>query len=174
MRTEPKIWTAGKWQLCCIDQLRETSDVKTFVFKIASSDGIDSHLFFHKPGQFITLRLKHDDEQLVRSYTIASSPSRPRTLCLTIKRDPNGLVSRFMHDHFAIGDLLDIQGPGGAFNAKDIEFRQSVILLSGGSGITPLMSMARYFYDTSNRNHDFVFIHSARTPEDIIYAANLI
>lgn len=66
---------------------------------------------------------------------------------------------------------LAVHGPVGQFNSIDFP-ADKVLYLSGGVGITPVMSMARWSYDT-NTNADAVFVHSARTPRDIIYRREL-
>lgn len=171
LETEFHPWTRGKWMLRCVDIRPETHDVKTFSFRTEHNG--KPVLFLHKPGQFVTIRLAHEGQLVPRSYTIASSPSQPFTLQMTTKRDPNGLVSRFMHDHFSVGDLLPVYGPGGHFNFFDVKPRKDVLMLSGGSGITPLMSMLRYLHDTRAHDYDVTFLHSARTPEDIIFREEL-
>lgn len=166
-------WPVGRWMLECVDMTQETHDVRSFHFRIRSKSGEPAPLCLHRPGQFVTLRLRVGDRLVPRSYTISSSPSRPMLMSLTIKRDPNGLVSRFMHDVFGVGDLLPVSGPGGSFDLVSVKPRDRLVMLSGGSGITPLMSMLRYIHDTRARNFDVVFLHSARRPSDIIFRREL-
>ena len=80
-------------------------------------------------------------------------------------------MSNWLHDTLQEGQELAVHGPVGLFNAIDAP-SPKVLYLSGGVGITPVMSMARWFYDT-NANVDMVFIHSARSPKDIIYHREL-
>ena len=166
-------WPVGRWVLECVDIGQETSDVSSFHFWLKSESGEPTPLCLHRPGQFVTLRLRAGDRLVPRSYTISSSPSRPMLMTLTIKRDANGLVSRFMHDEFKVGDLLPVSGPSGNFDLVSVKPRDRLVMLSGGSGITPLMSMLRYIHDTRSRNFDIVFLHSARTPDDIIFRREL-
>ena len=128
-------------------------------------------MFFFKPGQFVTLELEIDGKQVMRSYTISSSPSVPYSFSITVKRVPGGQVSNWLHDNMHEGFELAVHGPVGLFNAIDFP-APKVLYLSGGVGITPVMSMARWFYDT-NGNVDMVFVHSARSPKDIIYHREL-
>jgi len=128
-------------------------------------------MFFFKPGQFVTLELEIEGEQIVRSYTLASSPSVPYSFSITVKRVPGGLVSNWLHDNLEEGAMLAVHGPVGQFNSIDFP-AEKVLLLSGGVGITPVMSMARWAYDT-NMDTDVVFVHSARTPSDIIFHREL-
>lgn len=156
-------WRKGRSQMICTAISQETADVKSF--RLEQEDGT---LFLFKPGDSVVLEFTAIGERIFRNYTIASSPSRPHAIELTIKRDPEGLVSRWMHDHFRVGDQLLVNGPVGVFNCIDIPARK-MLMLSGGSGITPLMSMSRWLCDTTRGAHDIRFLHSARTPADIIF-----
>jgi ferredoxin-NADP reductase len=159
-------WANGRHEVQCVNVIYETMDVRTFCFKASSPV-----MHFFKPGQFVTFELQINGEQVFRSYTISSSPSVPYSFSVTIKRIPGGQVSNWMHDNLKLGDLLTIHGPVGAFNCFDI-VSDKVLLLSGGVGLTPIMSMTRWWYDT-NANVDITFVHSARTPRDIIYYREL-
>lgn len=166
-------WHPGRWDIECVDIEAETHDVKTFHFRVhPGADGV-APLCLHRPGQFVTLRLRHGDRLVPRSYTISSSPSRPHLMTMTIKRDPRGLVSRYMHDVLKVGDVLPVSGPGGHFDLISTRPRKHIVMLSGGSGITPLMSMLRFIHDTRAQDHDVTFLHSARTPDDIIFRREL-
>ncbi|MCZ2722582.1 hybrid-cluster NAD(P)-dependent oxidoreductase [Marinomonas sp. 15G1-11] len=159
-------WTNGRHMVRCAKVIAETHDVTTFTFNM-------NHpvLFLFKPGQFVTLELEINGERVMRSYTISSSPSIPYSFSITVKRVPGGLVSNWLHDNLKSGDQLAIHGPVGQFNCMDFP-AEKVLLLSGGVGITPVMSMARWWFDTDSEV-DYVFAHSARTPKDIIYRHEL-
>lgn len=166
-------WPTGRWDLECVDIEPETHDVKTFHFRVRAREGDANPLCLHRPGQFVTLRLRHGDKLVPRSYTVSSSPSRPMLMTLTIKRDPNGLVSRFMHDRLDVGDVLPISGPSGFFDLISVKPRKNIVMLSGGSGITPLMSMLRYIHDTRAGEYNVTFLHAARSAEDLIFRREL-
>lgn len=148
----------------------ETPDVKTFV--LAPKDPC---VFRYQPGQFLTLDLSIGGESINRCYTIASAPTRPHTISITVKRVPGGPVSNFLHDNIRVGSVLHAVGPMGDFSC----FAQGTpsptpkyLFLSGGSGITPLMSMARSFHDLAEPR-DLVFVHAARSPVDIVFRNEL-
>ncbi|MDF2618138.1 MAG: Oxidoreductase FAD-binding domain protein [Xanthobacteraceae bacterium] len=148
----------------------ETPDVKTFV--LAPKDPC---VFRYQPGQFLTLDLSIGGENINRCYTIASAPTRPHTISITVKRVPGGPVSNFLHDNIRVGSALHAVGPMGDFSC----FAQGTpspspkyLFLSGGSGITPLMSMARSFHDLAEPR-DLVFVHAARSPVDIVFRNEL-
>jgi ferredoxin-NADP reductase len=159
-------WSNGRHKVRCVKVIEETRDVRTFCF-MADQPVI----FFFKPGQFVTLELEIEGEQIMRSYTISSSPSVPYSFSITAKRIPYGKVSNWLHDNIVVGSDLAIHGPVGSFNCIDYP-SDKLLFLSGGVGITPVMSMTRWFFDT-NADIDMVFSHSARTPKDIIYRREL-
>jgi ferredoxin-NADP reductase len=118
--------------------------VKTFRFK--SLDGTDIP-FDYLPGQFLTLHIAPGGVPTNRSYTIASTPTWRDRIEITVKREEHGLVSRWLHDVLQPGDEVEIEGPNGTFyfTGRDAE---SVLLIGGGVGITPMMSVARYLTET--------------------------
>ena len=159
-------WSNGRHLVRCVKVIQETWDVRTFCFMADQPV-----LFFFKPGQFVTLELEIEGVPIMRSYTISSAPSVPYSFSITIKRVPGGKVSNWLHDNLHEGQDLAVHGPVGNFNAIDFP-AEKVLFLSGGVGITPVMSMARWYYDT-NANVDMVFVHSARSPKDIIFHREL-
>jgi len=161
-----RTWSNGRHLVRCVKIIQETWDVRTFCLMADQP-----MLFFFKPGQFVTIELEINGQKQMRSYTISSSPSVPYSFSLTIKRVPGGKVSNWLHDNLKEGDVFPVNGPVGNFNAIDFP-AEKVLFLSGGVGITPVMSMARWFFDT-NGAVDMVFVHSARTPKDIIYHREL-
>lgn len=98
---------------------------------------------------------------------MSSSPSRPHTLDLTVKRVPGGLVSNWLCDHVKMGDTLKVKGPAGRYSCLQKPSRK-VLFIGAGSGITPLMSMTRWLFDTAS-NVDAKVLFSFRHRKDIIY-----
>jgi glycine betaine catabolism B len=159
-------WSTRKTLLECVNVIQETTDVKTFQFK-----GAETILFHFKPGQFIGVQLEIDGVKHNRSYTIASSPTRPHLLELTIKLDSTGVVSPWLHENIRPGSQLEVRGPAGRFNCDDIG-SDKVLLISAGSGITPMMSMLRYWNDLG-ASKDITFLNWARSTQDIIFRREL-
>jgi glycine betaine catabolism B len=168
-------WVKGELTVRCSHVIDETQDVKTFRF--VTNPPV---LFTYKPGQFVTLDLEIGGESVLRSYSISSTPSRPHTLEITVKRVPPptdspttspGLVSNWLHDNVRVGSSLKLGGPFGKFTCFSTPARK-LLFISAGSGITPMMGMSRWIYDTTT-DCDVVFLHSARSPEDIIYRQEL-
>ena len=115
----------------------------------------------------------------MRSYSISSTPSRPHILEITVKRVPapadnpdvpSGLVSNWLHDRFTVGSQVKLTGVMGKFTVDDTA--RQLLFISAGSGITPMMSMSRWLCDTG-ADVDIVFIHSARSPRDLIFRHEL-
>jgi glycine betaine catabolism B len=159
------VWDADNPLICC-NIAQETHDVKSFFFK-----PVTPAQFQFLPGQFITLELPIKGKTIHRSYTVSSSPARPHTISITVKRQPNGVVSNWLHDNLKVGDQLDVLPIAGDFSCVH-HAADKYLFLSGGSGVTPLMSMSRSFYDLAEQPN-IVFVHSARTPADIIFAQEL-
>ena len=152
--------------LTCARVSVETHDVRTFVFSTP-----EGGIFSFEPGQFITVSAEIEGKEVSRCYTIASPPTRPYTLAITVKRTPGGVMSNWLHEHMREGVELKAFGPSGVFTPSSGPALNS-LYLSAGSGVTPLMSMTRAALDLG-LNRDIVFIHSARTPEDIIFRNEL-
>ncbi|MBD3884513.1 FHA domain-containing protein [Phormidium tenue FACHB-886] len=167
-------WT-GDLTVRCVRITPETSDVKTFTF-VADPPV----LFTYKPGQFVTLDLEINGESVLRSYSISSTPSRPHSLEVTVKRVPApvdtphaspGLVSNWLHDTIVVGSQVKISAPMGKFTCAPHPAAK-LLLISAGSGITPMMSMSRWIADTATAA-DVAFFHCARTPNDVIFRQEL-
>jgi len=122
-----------------VEVVRETPDAVTLVFEDPTKTP-----FHFKPGQFFTLLLDIDGENVRRAYSASSVPEDTHRLALTIKRVAGGLCSNFVNDRVRAGDVIELLGPSGNF-AVDIDPTASreLVLLAGGSGITPMMSIAR-------------------------------
>ncbi|TIX02825.1 MAG: hybrid-cluster NAD(P)-dependent oxidoreductase, partial [Mesorhizobium sp.] len=139
---------------------------RTFVFSAASG-----HMFSFSAGQYLVLHLTIDGTRVTRSYSVSSPPTRPLDLQITVKRVKGGLVSNWLHDNLRPGHDIEIEGPVGRFNFDDLP-SEKPLFLSGGSGITPVMSMLRALTDRAS-GHDIRFIHCARTAKDIAFRSEL-
>ena len=149
-------------ELICRAVLPVTRDVRTFVLGPAGP-----RLFSFRPGQYLAVTTPAGS----RCYTISSPPTRPHLLAITVKRTPGGPVSSWLHDEFRPGMSVSAAGPYGGFSCAAYP-AQSYLFLSAGSGITPVMSMTRTLADLAS-DAEVTFIHSARTPSDLIFAAEL-
>ncbi|EPE96628.1 oxidoreductase FAD-binding domain-containing protein [Rhizobium grahamii CCGE 502] len=152
--------------LVCLDVHQETHDVKSFTF--ASPEG---KRFDFDAGQYFLFDFPLGSHGEPRCYSISSSPHRGNAFTVTVKRVPGGKVSNWLHDNLAPGMLVKGQGPLGHFILPKGQ-KAKFLLLSGGSGITPVMSIARDMADKYEPS-DIVFLHAARTPSDIIFRNDL-
>lgn len=168
----PEVWgTTDRATLRCVAALRVTHDVRSFVFEPVVAPGQQAGIFHFEPGQFITLLLEIDGMPISRCYTISSPPTRPHRMSITVKRVPGGPVSNWLHDNVVPGSELTVAAPGGAFTLTP-PAEGKYLFLSAGSGITPLMSMMRTLADLA-ADADVAFVHSARTPADIVFRHEL-
>jgi ferredoxin-NADP reductase len=155
----------GKWQRATVVQVRrETATAKTFRIEL---DEPSDYL----AGQHYVLRLTAPDGYTAsRSYSVASALDGSNEIELTVERLPEGEVSSFMHDEVVVGDELEVRGPiGGWFVWRG---DTPALLLGGGSGVVPLMSMVRLAHRIG-RSDLVHLVVSARTPDDLYYAAEL-
>jgi ferredoxin-NADP reductase len=151
------------WQPATVVALRpETARARTYVLR-------PSEPFVHRPGQHVVLRLTAPDGYVAqRSYSIASAPGGD--VELTVDRLEGGEVSTFLHDVVEVGDELELRGPIGGWFAWDGDV--PAVLVGGGSGVVPLMSMLRHARRQGLTDIVRLTV-SARTPADLLYAAEL-
>lgn len=149
--------------LRCIGRRADTHDVTSWQF-VATEGTLPAVL----AGQCVTLHTEIDGKPQCRAYTLSSSPQDPFWQ-VTIK--DVGLVSHHLHQTLQLGDEIRVDGPFGDFNLAVLHCERP-LLLSAGSGITPMWAMLRD--ELAKRpNADIRFIHSARSPEDVIFADDL-
>jgi ferredoxin-NADP reductase len=155
----------GKWQRATVVQIRpETATAKTFRLEL---DEPSDYL----AGQHYVLRLTAPDGYTAsRSYSVASAPDGSNQIELTVERLPEGEVSSFLHDEVVVGDDLELRGPIGGWFIWRGDTR--ALLIGGGSGVVPLMAMLRLAHRIG-RSDLVQLVLSARTPDDLYYAAEL-
>ncbi len=142
----------------------ETPKVKTFRLMEPDKGPMP---FTFKPGQFLSFSAEIDGRPIRRSYTIASSPTQRDYVELTVKREEHGAESRYLHDCVAVGDLLEVKGPSGVFTFTGTE-TDSIVLIAGGVGITPMMCITRFLTDRSYRG-DIFLLYGVREPQQLIF-----
>ena len=155
------------WQLATVTGVRdETSMVRTFTLGLPGWAG-------HRPGQHVDLRLTAEDGYSVeRSYSIASEPERAGELDITVERIPGGEVSPFLHEVVVPGDRLEVRGPIGGYFVWEAALGGPLLLVAGGSGVVPLMAMARHRARAGGAIPTRL-LFSSRGPEEIIYREEL-
>lgn len=156
-----------RWQIATIVEIREENPgVKTYVFELA-----DWREFL--PGQHFKLRLTAPDGyQTQRSYSIASSPVKRGLVELTIEKLEDGEVSAFMHDIAEVGDQIELLGPIGGYFVWKSALAKPLLLIAGGSGVVPLMSMLRH-REALKKEVSTQLLFSIKSPDHLIYGSEL-
>ncbi|NLU83986.1 ferredoxin reductase [Rhodococcus sp. HNM0569] len=122
-------------------------------------------------GQFVQVGVVIDGVRHTRCYSPANSATEPGVLELTVKAHVDGFVSRHLRDNAAVGQVLDLSAADGVFVLPRPRPRE-IVLLSGGSGITPMMSMVRTLVD-ENYDGNVTFVHYCAGSDDIPYRREL-
>jgi ferredoxin-NADP reductase len=158
---------AIEWQLATVTATHdETPTVRSFTLGLPGWAG-------HRPGQHVDLRLTAEDGYSVeRSYSIASQPERSGEVDLTVERIEGGEVSPFMHDVVVPGDRLEVRGPIGGYFVWEAPLGGPLLLVAGGSGVVPLMAMARH-RASAGSSIPARLLFSSRGEDEIIYRDEL-
>jgi ferredoxin-NADP reductase len=153
------------WQFGTVTSIRqETPRAKSFRLRLPEWRA-------HLPGQYYTLRLTAPDGyQAIRSYSIASSPLDTGEIELTVDCLTDGEVSPFLHDVVEIGDELEVRGPLTEYFTW--QGSSPLLLIGGGSGIVPLMSMLRH-RRRALPQVPVRLLYSVRSPDDVFYRSEL-
>jgi ferredoxin-NADP reductase len=168
-KTVPPLTANWRGQLRVGSIITETPSVKTFRLLPASGESVLPFTFV--PGQFLNLAFWIGGARMNRSYSISSSPNQRDHVDLTVRREPRGAVSRHIVDLLKVGDIIEAGGPVGKFTFDGTE-ADSIVLISGGVGITPMVSISRYLTEQAWPG-DIYFIYVCRTPADYIFAEEI-
>ncbi|QIQ00991.1 ferredoxin reductase [Streptomyces liangshanensis] len=155
-----------RWQTATVEDVRdETATARTLVLRAPEWRG-------HAAGQHVDVRLTAEDGYSTqRSYSLASAPGGDR-IELTVQRIGDGEVSPYLVDVLETGDQLELRGPVGGWFVWDPADPSPVLLMAGGSGVVPLMSMIRARGSAGSRV-PFRLLYSVRAPEERYYAGEL-
>ena len=155
------------WQIATVTSTHdETPTVRSFTLDLPDWAG-------HRPGQHVDLRLTAEDGYSVeRSYSIASEPERAAEIDITVERIPGGEISPFLHEVVVPGDRIEVRGPIGGYFVWEAALGGPLLLVAGGSGVVPLMAIARH-RARSGITVPTRLLFSSRTYEEIIYRDEL-
>jgi len=156
------------WQRATVKAIApETPRVKSFTLSLPNWTP-------HLAGQHYDLRLTAEGGyQAERSYSVASPPEQTGEIELTVELIADGEVSGYLFEGVAVGDELEVRGPiGGYFVWRGAAGAPPLLLVGGGSGVVPLMAMLRHRQRLGVRT-PAVLLFSVRTPEEVIYQAEL-
>ncbi|CUH80175.1 NADH oxidoreductase hcr [Tritonibacter multivorans] len=156
---------AAPRQLTLVDRTQDTSDIVTFTFR---NEGGALH---YLPGQAIALDLPMPTGTATRTFTLSSAPLGTAELSVTVKAAPDANATRWMHDHLEVGQQITGRGPFGQFSLAH-RFGRPLLLVGGGSGFTPMMSMLRWLF-ARGEAVDVTVVQVARRVEDLLYTQEL-
>src|ERR687885_1051031 len=126
----------------------------------------------HDPGQYLRIGLDIKGRRHWRAYSLTSDPERPDgCISITVKNVDEGTVSPYLVRRGRPGSIVSLGGVEGDFVLPD-ELPEKLLFISAGSGITPIMSMVRSL-EHRDALDDVLLLHSARTPEDVIFGEEL-
>jgi stearoyl-CoA 9-desaturase NADPH oxidoreductase len=172
LRLANPLWSARELRGRIVQVRRETEDSATLVIKPGWGFSFD-----YQPGQYIGIGLLVDGRWRWRSYSLTSSPALPsrsgssRTVTITVKAMPEGFLSTHLVAGVAPGTIVRLAAPQGNFVLPD-PAPPSILFLTAGSGITPVMSMLRTLV-RRNQITDITHLHSAPTQSDVMFGAEL-
>jgi ferredoxin-NADP reductase len=144
---------------------KETPDAVSLVLR----DPTGAPIAF-EAGQFFTLSRRIGDDTHKRAYSASSSALEKGSVSVTVKRVSGGLVSNDLNDRAQVGDTLSVLGPSGSFTVPS--WINDVVLVGGGSGITPLMSIARTLL-ASKASARVLLVFGNRSEDDVIFAREI-
>jgi ferredoxin-NADP reductase len=142
--------------------IEETDDTRSFVLDIPA-DLTDAYRY--RPGQFCTFRVRIGTDEYFRCYSMSSAPETDGDLAVTVKRVPGGTVSNWFNDAVSVGSLVDTSPPAGAFCLRATN--RPIIGLCGGSGITPVISIAKSVLSSTGRS--VRLLYASRERHSVIF-----
>jgi 3-ketosteroid 9alpha-monooxygenase subunit B len=146
--------------------IEETGDARSLVLAVPP-ELVET--FRYRAGQFLTLKIPFAGSDLVRAYSLASSPDWETEHKITIKRVPDGRISNWIHDVLREGDTLRVLPPAGLFTLDDSD--RPLLFFAGGSGITPVISLIKSALRTSRRSSTLVYAN--RDDRSVIFRRGL-
>ncbi len=163
VRSKPRHVEPAVAALPIVEIIEETPDVRTFRF-----DNSAGQIALDYAGKFVSLCIESEAGEVWRSFTVSSSAARPERLDLTIKLNPEGTVSRHLFEQARPGARFKLRGPQGGFYFDPERHVEPLLLISAGSGVTPMMSLLRLMKDRGLSTR-CTFVYGARTAADIVF-----
>ncbi|MTI29413.1 ferredoxin--NADP reductase [Xanthovirga aplysinae] len=160
---EPGHGKSSYYNLQVREVVKETPDTITIYFDLP--DGGISYI----PGQFFTLIMDLGGNEIRRAYSLCTCPETDPYPGVTVKRMEGGLMSNHLNDHLKAGDSIKVMEPIGNFTVTvDKELKRHLVLFGGGSGITPLMSIAKSVLH-GEKDSQVSLVYGNRDIESIIF-----
>ena len=148
--------------------IKETNDTKTIVFKRLNNEPFPPF----RAGQYVVLDAKIKGVSYKRSYSISSSPKNLDQISITVRAVRDGIVSNYLVKELTLNTDMVLEGPFGTFTYNSLRDKKQILALVGGSGITPIMSLARAIYDKVE-NCDLTILYGEKTYADILFKDEL-
>lgn len=146
--------------------IRETADAVTVVLDIPENQ---KEHFHYTAGQYLNFRIHGADGEIRRSYSLCSSPLTDADLAVTVKKVTQGRMSTWMNEVLKEGDTLEVMPPMGKFTVHpDAARKHSYVLFGGGSGITPLMGIAKTVLHSEPGSMVYL-VYANRNPDSVIF-----
>lgn len=165
--SEPRLPEAGARTLEVTRVVAETHDAVSLVFAVPG-DAADR--FTYRPGQFLTLRVPSERTgSVARCYSLSSSPHADAELQVTIKRVTEGYGSNWLCDNVSPGSTVGVLPPAGTFTPDSLD--DDLLLIAGGSGITPVMSILKSALAKGTGR--IVLVYANRDEKSVIFADEL-
>ena len=164
--TDWKAATAGCFELRVRRVIDETADARSIVLEIPPPL---AERFRYRSGQFLSFKIPYRGAVLTRSYSLASSPDCDAEHKFTVKRIEDGRISNWINDHVRAGTSLMVTPPAGLFVLD--ESAREIVLFSGGSGITPVISILKSALATTRRRSKLVYAN--RDERSVIFQKEL-
>lgn len=167
-RVRPPIYPNAapkKRELVCVAREPLARDLETFWFEAADGEPLPDYL----PGQHLPISLDIKGERVQRRYTLSSTPEKPERYGISVKKLADGRLSPWLHHELSVGDRLLAAAPAGEFHLGS---ERKLLLLSAGSGVTPMLSIARTLHLRGELD-EVHFMHLCRSEADIPAAREL-
>ncbi len=154
-------------RLTVVDVVQETADARSIVLE---ADAETQHLVGYRPGQFLTVAVPSARTGVVaRCYSLSSAPDESDLLTITVKRTADGYASNWLCDNVAPGQTLTVLPPSGVFTPASLD--ADLLLFAGGSGITPVISIAKSAL--THGTGQVVLVYANRDESSVIFARQL-
>ncbi len=154
--------SSDRLRLTVLEVVPETGDAQSIVFEAPAG-------LTYRPGQFLTLRLPLEDGVVARCYSLSSAPGVDQHLKVTVKRVRDGRGSNWVCDRVRAGQELEVLAPSGTFTPKSLD--ADLLLLAGGSGVTPVMSIIKSCL--SRGSGRMLLVYANRDEQSVIFHAEL-
>ena len=159
-------------QLFVIEAVKDHGKgVKTYT--LTKADGTNPAFF--RAGQYVVIRQEIDGKLIARPVSISSGPAETLEgkMDVTVKEVENGFLSKYIIENWKVGDTVRTSGPQGLFYYEGLRDEEHVVACSGGSGVTPVLSMAKAI---ASGDEDFrlTILYGSRTKEDILFADEFV